>query len=167
MKNKFVHLMAGLVALLVFQPTASAQQLTSQDQQNLDLIHSDNPKNWARAARNVHGFGQAALVVTDALAENLLQNQNINGRILVDGMAWTCKALAITGNRRYYDAIRSVHKNKKAHEKLRDHCDESADSLKKAEGEQYRQGMYALTRTTAPANTAQTLQKNESRRLKP
>ena len=141
MKTAATTLLAA--ASLLLASTAFAA-LSAGDQYNLDQIRSGSPAGLRSAAQNVQAAGSAPEVVLDSLAEALLQNQTQTGTTYIDALSWTCKALAATGNKRYYTALRSVAGNDNAHKKLRKYCDKSADDLGGADGAQYSAGGVSL-----------------------
>jgi hypothetical protein len=144
-------LMAAVAALSL--STAHAA-LDAGNQYNLDQIRSGSPGALNNAAQNVARAGAADPQVLDALAESLLQNQTQMGDTWIEGLSWDCKALAATGQKRYYTALRSVADNDAAHRKLRKWCDKSADNLGSADGEQYAKGMVSIAAQPGSTSTA-------------
>ncbi|WP_051278706.1 hypothetical protein [Solimonas flava] len=147
MKHLRITLAAGLLTA-----GAAHAELSAGDQYNLDQIRSGSPAAIRAAAQNIEASGTASPVVTDALAEALLQNQTQSANTYVDALSWSCKALAATGNKRYYAALKQVGDNPQAHKKTRKYCGNAAAGLGGADGEQYALGMAASTAAaSAPA----------------
>lgn len=144
------HLRITLAAAGLLAAGAAHAELSAGDQYNLDQIRSGSPAAIRAAAQNIEASGASSPVVTDALAEALLQNQAQSGNAYVDALSWSCKALAATGNRRYYTALKQVGENPQTHKKTRKYCNNAAAGLGGADGEQYALGMAAST-AAAPA----------------
>lgn len=125
--------------------------LSAGDQYNLEQIKSGSPGGLRAAAQNIQASGAAPLEVTDALAEAMLQSAS-KGDAFADAVAWSCKGLAATGNRRYYTAIKQIADN--GGKKLRKHCEKAADSLGSADGAQYVQGGASLSGSAAASSGA-------------
>ncbi|WP_020650892.1 hypothetical protein [Solimonas variicoloris] len=144
MKHLRITLAAGLLAA-----GAAHAELSAGDQYNLDQIRSGAPAAIRAAAQNIEASGASSPVVTDALAEVLLKNQSQSGNAYVDALSWSCKALAATGNKRYYSALKQVSDNPQTHKKTRKYCNNAAAGLGGADGEQYALGMAASAATAA------------------
>src|SRR5690606_12704816 len=108
--------------------TASAA-LSAGDQYNLDQIRSGSPGGIRAAAQNIEASHAAPVEVADALAEALLQNQTQSSNTYVDALAWGCRALAATGNKRYYTTLKQIDDNPQAHKKTRKYCGNAAKAL--------------------------------------
>jgi hypothetical protein len=140
---------AALAAASLIADGSASAALSAGDQYNLDQIRSGNPGGIRAAAQNVEAAHAAPVEVTDALAEALLKNQTQSSNSYVDALAWSCRALAATGNKRYYAALKQVDDNAQAHKKTRKYCGNAAEALGGADGEQYAPGMAASTPAAA------------------
>ena len=100
-------------------------------------VSSGNWVQYRTAARTIYHQGSASQAVLDTMVDALLKGQGATDKYWVDAYSWACKAVAATGNRRYYDAIRQVADNEEVNSKLRKYCGRAADSLGSAEGAQF------------------------------
>ncbi|MGH8445142.1 MAG: hypothetical protein ACREVL_07740 [Solimonas sp.] len=148
---KPIRIMLATASLLAMG--AAQAELNAGDQYNLDQIRSGVPGALRAAAQNIAASGASSPIVTDALAEALLQSQAQGSSAYVDALSWSCKALAATGNKRYYTAIKQVGDNEQANKKTRKYCNNAAGDLGGADGEQYALGMASATAAT-PAGKA-------------
>ena len=130
--------------------TAFADDLSPSSRVLIEQMTSGGPVSIRQAAQTIERSGERDTRVLDVLAETLLQNYKIGNNTNIDAMAWACKGLAASGNKRYYTAIKTVAESDEAR-KLSKHCNRAASDLGGAEGEQYAQGMASLT---APAASA-------------
>lgn len=128
------------ISMLAFGSAHAA--LSAGDQYNLEQIRSGSPGGLRAAAQNIQNSGASPLEVTDALAEAMLQSAP-KGDAFADAVAWGCKGLAATGNRRYYTVLKQLGDS--GNRKLEKHCDKAAGSLGSAEGPQYMQGGVSLS----------------------
>ncbi|HEY9546676.1 MAG TPA: hypothetical protein VIR56_11750 [Solimonas sp.] len=151
---KLASSLLAAASLLVAGTSYAA--LSAGDQYNLDQIRSGSPVGIRSAAQNIQASGNSPELVTDTLAEALLTNQNNAGTTYIDALSWSCKALAATGNKRYYSALKTVADNDGAHRKLRKYCNKAADQLGSAEGPQYAAGSAALKGRAASASKSET-----------
>lgn len=149
---KFMALIAGLVAAAWLGSASAA--LSAGDQYNMQQLLSNNPASIRAAARNIYSQHGAAPQVLDTMAEILLEHKTEQDRTYVDALAWSCKALAISGQKRYYDAVKSVADDGKANGKLRKFCSRAASDLGGPQGTQYKQGMVSLGHMSAQAGKA-------------
>lgn len=166
---KSASTLLALAGLLVVGVASAA--LSAGDQYNIDQIKSGSPVGIRSAAQNIQATGTAPEVVLDTLAEVLLQNQTQAGNTYIDALSWSCKALAATGNKRYYTAIKSVADNDAANKKLRKYCSKSADDLGSADGPQYAEGGASLkgghSASSAPSNALEAASKPPAGGYKP
>lgn len=132
-----------VAGLLAVGAAGAAEQLSAGDQFNLDQIRAGNPPALRSAAQNIQASGNASQYVSDSLAEEMLKNQAQGSATWADAIAWSCKALAATGNKRYYTAVQQVSENSGVNRKTRGHCERAASDLGGAAGEQYALGMVA------------------------
>src|SRR3546814_2028134 len=103
---KLASSLLAAASLLVAGTSYAA--LSAGDQYNLDQIRSGSPVGIRSAAQNIQASGNSPELVTDTLAEALLTNQNNAGTTYIDALSWSCKALAATGNKRDYSALKTV-----------------------------------------------------------
>lgn len=140
---------------------AQAEEMNASSRYLLQQIEQGGPASIRAAARTIERSGERDIRVLDALAEAMLQNYRIVNNTNTDAMAWACKALAASGNRRYYSAVKEVAEFD--NRKLQKYCERAAENLGGAEGEQYTQGMVSLNTTkgtqqpvaSAPVTTPQ------------
>jgi hypothetical protein len=144
---------AAVVAALLAMP---ALAVSPEDQRLIDQIMSADPIAVRDAAKSVQRAGTASPRVLDTMAEVLLTGADErDDAVYIDALAWTCKAIGSTGDRRYFEALKSVSQNRSAQRNLRKHCHAAASQLRSAEGEQYRAGMlYAKRPKAAPRASA-------------
>ncbi|WP_051361918.1 hypothetical protein [Solimonas soli] len=142
--------LAALAAASLVAAGAATAALSAGDQFNLEQIRSGSPGGIRAASQNIEAAHAAPIEVTDALAEMLLKNQTQNSNSFVDALSWACKALAATGNKRYYTTLKQIDDNAQAHKKTRKYCGNAAEALGGADGEQYAPGMAASS-VAAPA----------------
>lgn len=153
MKPKSLVIAAGAACLLL-AGLATAAALSAGDQYNVDQIRSGSPVALRAAAQNIQAAGSASQEVADVLADELLKVQAQQGDVYIDAVAWSCKALAATGSKRYYSVLKEVSSNGAVHKKARKHCDNATDALGGPDGEQYALGMAKATPTPAGATVA-------------
>lgn len=154
MKTQSTAIAAMGVAGLLLAGLAAAAPLSAGDQYNVDQIRSGSPAGLRAAAQNIQASGVASQEVSDVLADELLKVQAQQGDIYIDAVAWSCKALAATGSKRYYTVLKEVSGNGAVHKKARKHCENSAAALGGPDGEQYALGMAKATATPAGAAPA-------------
>lgn len=136
------HAVLAFAAISVMSFGSAQAALSAGDQYNLEQIRSGSPGGLRAAAQNIQASGAAPLEVTDALAEAMLQSAP-KGDAFADAIAWGCKGLAATGNRRYYTVVKQLGDS--GNRKLEKHCEKAASSLGSAEGPQYAQGGVSLS----------------------
>lgn len=141
------------IAGLLFAGAASAD-LNVGDQYNMDLLLQGGPTSIRNAAKNVYNSGGAAPEVMDVLAETILSNLSQQDATSIDAMAWGCKALAQSGDKRYASVLETVANSDPAHRKLRKHCDKAAGQLGGPSGEQYAKGMVDLAKMKAKTSAS-------------
>lgn len=139
--------------------SAVAEELSASSRVLIEQITSGGPVSIRQAAQTIERSGEQDTRVLDVLAEALLQNYKVSNTTNIDAMAWACKGLAASGNKRYYTAINAVAESDEAR-KLSKYCKRAAKELGTAEGEQYVQGMVSLT---APASVATATTASESK----
>ena len=130
----------------VLAQAAFAEELSPASRYLIQQIEQGGPVSIRQAAQTIERSGERDTRVLDALAEAMLQNYQIVNNTNTDAMAWACKGLASSGNKRYYTAVKQVADFD--NRKLRKHCERAAENLGGAEGEQYAQGMVSLNTTT-------------------
>lgn len=145
MKRVFALVLPCCLAQVVW-----ADDLSAASRYLIEQIQQGGPVSIRQAAQTIERSGERDVRVLDTLAEALLQNYKISNNTNIDAMAWACKGLASSGNKRYYSAIKEVSESEEAR-KLRKHCSRAADDLGSAEGEQYALGMASLK--AAPVST--------------
>lgn len=146
-----------LLTLTLFLWCGSAiAALSAGDQYNLQQLLSGNPVSIRAAARNIYHQGGASRQVLDTVAEIVLEHATEQGRTYVDALSWGCKALAKSGNKRYYDAVHQVANDGKANGKLRKYCSRAASDLGGPAGPQYKKGMVSLGEMKTQAGSAPT-----------
>ncbi|WP_455385608.1 hypothetical protein, partial [Acidihalobacter prosperus] len=150
---KSVRYLMALAAALCLG-SANAAALSAGDQYDLQQLLSGNPVSIRAAARNIYHQGRAAPQVLDTVAEIVLERVGEQGRTYVDALSWGCKALARSGNKRYYDAVHKAANDPKANGKLRKYCGRAASDLGGPAGAQYRMGMVSLKGMKANASSA-------------
>lgn len=141
---------------------ALAEELSAASRYLIQQIEQGGPVSIRQAAQTIERSGERDPRVLDALAEAMLQNYQIVNNTNTDAMAWACKGLASSGNKRYYTAVKQVAEFD--NRKLRKHCERAAENLGGPEGEQYAQGMVSLNTTTgAQAATSKPAQSAQSK----
>lgn len=138
----------ALVSLCALAYGTAAVALSAGDQYKLDQILTGGPESIRAAAKSIAGSG-AAPQVLDALAEAAFTRRNEQTRTGVDAVAWSCKALAAAGGKRYYSVVRSIANSEGTHRSARKHCGRAAETLGGAEGKQYVAGSVSLDKARA------------------
>lgn len=142
-----------LIAISVLAAgTVVAEELSPASRVLIEQMTTGGPVSIRQAAQTIERSGERDTRVLDVLAETLLQNYKIGNNTNVDAMAWACKGLAASGNKRYYTAIKTVAESDEAR-KISKHCNRAANDLGSAEGEQYALGMASLTATVSASST--------------
>ncbi|MGB1558280.1 MAG: hypothetical protein ACPHCJ_10895 [Oceanococcaceae bacterium] len=121
---------------------AAAVALSPAEQYQRDQILQGGPSSLRSAAKSITSGG-ASQELLDILAETLLQNLNQEGKAYVDALAWSCKALGASGNKRYAGVLEAAVQE--GGKKLDKHCGRAAADLGPAEGAQYKKGMVNLS----------------------
>ncbi len=137
------------ILLALLAPAANA--FTPAEQYQYDQIISGSPSSLRNAAKSIYNAGGGSPQLLDALAEKLLQNLGQKGNTYIDALAWSCKALASSGNSRYAETLAAAANSAVAHGKLKKHCDKASASLGPAQGPQYKKGSASLTAAPAAA----------------
>lgn len=138
-------------ALLSVSPASDA---ASAKEYLISQISQGGPVTIRDAAKSIYHSGEKDQEILDKLAEAVLQKyptamDNTSG----DAIAWSCKALAASGNKRYYSVVKEAAE-KSGHKGPRKHCDNAADALGSAEGPQYTAGMASLSAGASTASAA-------------
>lgn len=141
------------VLLLTSVSSAYAADLSPADQHYIAQISQGGPVSIRDAARSIEASRNTNPQVLDTLAEALLKNYQQSGKSYADAVAWSCKGLAASGNKRYFTAIDTVAKNAPSRGAVK-HCSRAADALGSAEGEQYTAGMISLEKAAKQAAKA-------------
>jgi hypothetical protein len=144
--------LAGAI-ILSSEPASAAD---STDGYFINQIAQGSPLALRDTAKSIYQGASRDRQVLDSLAEAMLQraptsSDNTSG----DAVAWSCKALAQTGDKRYFTAVQQAA-DKAVHRGARKHCAKGAETLGSAQGEQYALGMTKLGANAAqPAGQAQ------------
>ncbi|MBI2381841.1 MAG: hypothetical protein HYV16_13900 [Gammaproteobacteria bacterium] len=129
----------------------------------INQIVQGGPVTLRDVAKSIYQSGERDREVLDTLAEAVAQRApTAADNTSSDAVAWSCKALAQSGDKRYYTLLKQTA-DKASQRAIRKHCDKAADGLGGVEGEQYSPGMAKLelrqdapgqagTRVQAPAN---------------
>ena len=104
----------------VLAQAAFAEELSAASRYLIQQIEQGGPVSIRQAAQTIERSGERDTRVLDALAEAMLQNYQIVNNTNTDAMAWACKGLASSGNKRYYTAVKQVADFD--NRKLRKHC---------------------------------------------
>ncbi|MEJ2061046.1 MAG: hypothetical protein P8Y64_11275 [Gammaproteobacteria bacterium] len=113
------------------------------DQALLNQLKSPSWHQFRTAAKIIYRQGMASQTVLDTMVERILEGQNQENKYWVEAYSWGCKAVASTGNQRYYQAVKEVGDNA-ATDKLKKYCSRAAEALGGPKGMQYRKGMMSL-----------------------
>ncbi|APZ42049.1 hypothetical protein [Acidihalobacter ferrooxydans] len=151
---KFFTFIIGLLAA-VWLGSASAA-LSAGAEYNIQLLRSGNPVQIRSAAENIYHQRGAAPAVLDTLAGIILQHKHEQGRTYVDALSWGCKALGISGQKRYYTLMKNIADNGQLNGKLRKYCGRGASDLGGPAGEQYPNGAITPAQSAQNPRTAQT-----------
>ncbi len=131
----------------------AAAALSAGDQYKMDQILNGGPVSIRSAAQSIAGGG-ASPAVLDVLAETALAHMNDDTRAGVDAVAWSCKALAAAGGKRYYTIVKTITDNPGTHRNARKHCDRAAGDLGGADEAQYVAGTVSLDKARASAGAS-------------
>jgi hypothetical protein len=147
------HTWCALAAASVLVSGAAIAALDAGNQYKLDQITQGGPASLRSAAQSIANTG-ADPVVLDALAEAALKNKNDGTGTGVDAVAWSCKALAAAGGKRYYNVIKSLADNDGTHRKARKHCERAAGDVGGPDDAQYVAGSTSLDKVAAKAGNS-------------
>ena len=142
MKPKMMLVALGACAM--FASMGSIAALSGSEKGYVEqLVHGD----WVAirsAAQSL--YGNTNTEVLDVAAEVLLERYPYaaESRGAVDAMAWVCRALGASNNSRYRPILEQVEKDKSVHRKLREHCEQGAESLPRKVSNAYVAGTVNL-----------------------
>ncbi len=114
--------------------------LSADDQRLIDELAVDDAMAIRFVAKKIISDQRFDVRLLDHVAEKVLVNAlEAKGR-LADSIAWLCKALAASGNSRYYRALNAAKVSGKS-SSLRMHARFALKKLEYSAANQYRQGM--------------------------
>ncbi len=151
MHAKLSRAVLAAAALWLASPASDA---ASAKEYLITQITQGGPVSIRDAAKSIYHSGEKDQEILDKLAEAVLQKYpTAMDMTSGDAIAWSCKALAASGNKRYYSVVKEAAE-KSGHKGPRKHCDNAADALGSAEGQQYTAGMTTLSGGASTASAA-------------
>ncbi len=129
---------------------AYAAEMSPANYTYITQISQGGPVTLTDAAQSIERSRYSDVTVLDTLAEAMIVNHKQSGKTYGNAVAWSCKGLVASGNRRYYSIVKQVADNA-AGKSARKHCAKAAKSLGSAEGEQYVAGMVSLEEASKQA----------------
>ncbi len=127
------------LVIAVFSVSAHAE-LNKHEQYTVDLIMSGDLGSLKLAAKKMHASATSNSEVLDVAAEVLLVNYSNLYKPQIDTFAWVLKAVGVSGNNRYYDAIQEIAENTK-NKKIRRYAKSALKKLGSSDGaDQYELG---------------------------
>lgn len=137
---------AKALVLTVLLSASNAYASAPNSQVLIGQLSSSFPIIVEEAAETIMSTGVSDSGVLDVLAEVVLQNFVTTDGDWASAIAYSCKTLGASGNKRYYDAVKEAAENPQAVRAVRKHCGKAVDSLKGPSDEQYVKNMAKLSK---------------------
>ncbi len=135
-----------LLVLAAFTLTARAD-LDPVEQNYVDLMLSGDLRSLKRAAKQMHDAREDNREVLDVAAEVLLSVYPSATDRQIDTLSWLARAIGISGDGRYYDALSEVMQQG-PHRKLRRHAKKALGQLGASSDGQYVRGATQIKTAT-------------------